>query len=320
MILSPRHRVLAGVLLATVAAGCGDANDADDAGGADGGLVATTTIWADVTSHVACGEPTQALVPPGADPHSFELSLRDREVLEDAEVVVANGADLEESLLDVLDTVAASGTNVVEIAPHVDVIVDDEHRDGHDEDDGAEEDEHGHGAGADPHIWLDPTRVAGALDVIASALTATGRDAAEIEACRATYRDELAAVDEEIATLVDSLPIERRVLVTNHDSLAYFADRYGFEVLGTVIPSTSTMAETNPAQLERLAELIEERAVPAIFVEELESSADADALGERLGVRVVPLVAGSLTADGPAATYTGMLRATAETITTALAP
>ncbi len=278
-------------------------------------VVATTSIWADITSNITCGEPVATLVPAGADPHAFEPSLRDRAVLDAAELVVANGAGLEERLVDLLTTAADDDTSVVEMASHIDLITGagDDHDDDHDDD--ADD-----VADRDPHIWLDPKRVAGSLDVIAAALIADDHDATEIERCLSDYRAELTALDAELAQLVDALPPESRVLVTNHDALGYLADRYGFEVVGTVIPSTSSMAESDAATLEVIAETIRERNVPAIFTEESEASADAEALADRLGVAVVPLVSGSLAPDGPASTYTGMMRALTTDIVEALAP
>jgi zinc/manganese transport system substrate-binding protein len=277
-------------------------------------LVATTTIWADVVSNVACDEEVTAIIPAGADPHGFEPSLRDRELLGGAGVVVANGNHLEESLVDVLATLSADGVDVVEITPHVDVLVpagDDEA--GHAADDG-----HDHGEDGDPHIWQDPSRVAGALDVIASAVVASGRDEAATEACAASYRAELEALDAEIDERLAVIPPERRLLVTNHDAFAYFADRYDFEVVGSVIPSSSTLGESSAGQLAELAESIAAQGVPAIFTERLGSSTDAEALAERLGVAVVELDSDSLTEDGPASTYTGLLRANATAIADAL--
>ena len=128
----------------------------------------------------------------------------------------------------------------------------DEHDDhdemGHDDHDEEGHDDHGHDHGAeDPHVWFDPHRVAEALPALAQALTThAGLDPAAVEACLLDYRTELEAVDAEIAAKVDQLPAESRKLVTNHEALAYFADRYGFEVIGTVIPSPSSMAEPNP--------------------------------------------------------------------------
>jgi zinc/manganese transport system substrate-binding protein len=319
-----RHRPARSTSTAALVAGavllaaCGSSGDG---AAADGGIVATTTIWADITSHVACDAPVPAVIPAGADPHSFEPSLRDREELERASTVVANGNGLEAGLVDLLDTVAANGTNVVEMTLHVDVLDADtdhgDHADDHADDEQA--DDHGHGEGGDPHIWQDPTRIAGALDVIASAV-ATDADLDAIRACTDVYRDELVALDAEIEGILAPIPADRRVLVTNHDSLAYFADRYGFEIVGTVIPSTSTIAEASAASLAELASTIEVHDVPAIFVGGLESTADAEALADRLGVGVVTLTTDALAPEGPAASYVGMLRSNASAIADALGP
>jgi zinc/manganese transport system substrate-binding protein len=282
------------IAIAGALAACGGGDD--DAAGASGlpPIVATTTIWADITSHVACGEHVDAIVPAGADPHSFEPSLRDRERLTEAGAVIANGAGLESSLLDVVHTAAGDGVPVVEVADHVDVV------------DG------------DPHVWQDPRRVLEALDPIESAIVDSGRDAATIGACADAYRAELTALDDEIAATLEPVPAARRVLVTNHDAFGYFAERYGFEIIGTVIPSLSTLGESSAGQLAELSHEIEQHQVPAIFAERLGSAHDAEALADRLGVDVVELDSDALEPDGPASTYTGMMRANAAAIAAAL--
>lgn len=244
MILRRRAAWLVVVLASTAA--CGTADDAS--GGAS--LVATTTIWADIASNVACGDDAVAIVPPGADPHAFEPSLRDRELIEGADLVVANGSGLEETLVDLL---ATTNANVVEMSTRVDLI-----DSGDEHEDGVSAADHDHAAG-NPHIWHDPTRVSGALDLIGSGLIE--RDTDEIRRCVDAYRAELEAIDAEITRLLAPIPPALRVLVANHDSLAYFADRYDFEIVGTVLPATTTMAETNPAALQDLAELIDQRAI-----------------------------------------------------------
>ncbi len=322
---------IAALVAATTLAACADGdttttpNTADEPTTAGVSVLATTSIWADVVSNVLCGEPVDAVIPVGADPHTFEPSLRDREALGDADLIVANGSDLEGSLIDMLDVVAADGVNVVEMTPHIDVLTSDDEDDhdeddhddhDHDEDADAEVDDghgHSHAGGADPHVWQDPTRVAGALDVIASAGTAIGLDD-----CSADYAAELTELDAEITELLADVPPAQRIMVTSHDALSYFADRYDLEIIGTVIPSTNTLAQTNAADLAALADLIEERGVPAIFTEELESTADADALAERLGVDVVPLVTDALTDDTDS--YVEMMRTNATKIAEALTP
>ena len=106
-----------------------------------------------------------------------------------------------------------------------------------------------------------------------------GLDGAAIDACLARYLAELEAADAEIAIKVEQLPAESRKLVTSHEALGYFADRYGFEVIGTVIPTPSSMAQTNPAQLEELAEIIEHEGIRAIFAETLHSVDDVEGAG-----------------------------------------
>ncbi|MYE75428.1 MAG: zinc ABC transporter substrate-binding protein, partial [Acidimicrobiaceae bacterium] len=195
----------------------------------------------------------------------------------------------------------------------------------HDEDEGHDHDEdeghdHAHGA-EDPHVWFDPHRVAEALPTLARLLTTeVGLDQAAVEACLNSYVAELEAVDAEIASKVGQLPAGSRKLVTNHEALGYFADRYGFEVIGTVIPSPSSMAQTSPAGLEDLAEIIEHDGIKAIFAETQHSVDDIEALAARVGdVDVVTLYTGSLGPPGSGAeTYTGYLRTNTDLIVDAL--
>ena len=199
---------------------------------------------------------------------------------------------------------------------------DDEGHDDHDDHDDEGHDDHDHAHGTeDPHVWLDPHRVAEALPVLAQALTVdAGLDPAAVEACLANYRAELEAVDAEIAAKVEQLPAESRKLVTNHDAFEYFAARYGFEVIGTVIPSLSSMAEANPAGLEELAEIIEHEGIKAIFAEIQHSGDEIEALAAQIGdVDVVTLYTGSLGPPGSGAeTYTGYLRTNTDLIVDSL--
>jgi zinc/manganese transport system substrate-binding protein len=280
------------VLATAITAGCGDADTAipsagEGADSAAPAVLATTSIWADITSNVLCGAAVPALVPAGADPHTFEPSLRDRESIGNAEVVIANGAGLEGGLADLLDT----ATRVVEVAQGIEIVDD------------------------DPHVWQDPQRVAEAVALIDEALAGIGG-----EHCADDYALQLDQLDRDVTQLMEAIPDADRVMVTSHDSLGYFADRYGLDVVGTVIPSTNTLAQTNAADLAALADLIEERGVRAIFTEQLESTADADALAERLGVRIVPLVTDALTDDPTTDTYLEMMRSNAEAIAEALTP
>jgi zinc/manganese transport system substrate-binding protein len=283
--------------------------------------LATTSIWADIASHALCGAPVEPIIPLGSDPHSWEPSIRTRGDLESAALVIANGLDLEEGLIDLLSTVESQGTKVTYIADYVDVLDGEPDTAVNHDDADADEDSHEHHDG-DPHIWLDPIRVADALPAIVEAAIAAGGDESMLTDCANGYADDLRALDGDIATaLADIAPIDR-LLVTNHDALGYFADRYKFTIVGTVIPSTSTHAEANAADLAELAQIIDDLGIPAIFTDAQSSDVDATALAKRLdGVEIVPLLTGTLTSGTEAgATYIALLRTNAELITEALAP
>ncbi len=334
-------------VLALVGAGCGSDAESDSSDETPT-IVATTTIWGDVVSNVACDglAKVDVIIPPGANPHGFEASLQDRERLESADMVVANGLELEEVLLDTLDSVAATGVPLFEFGAHVETIPftfdsgsleeeaghddhgheEDDH--GHDdhghEDEEAGHDDHGHAhdhGSEDPHIWFDPTRVSSGLDHLAEALsTEAGLDAEALQTCVTAYQAELAELDAEISELVEQIPAEQRKLVVNHDALSYFAARYGFEIVGTILGS-SGLAQTNPARLEQLAQAIEAQGVPSIFAESQHPATDAEALASRVGgsIGVVSLYTGTLGSAGSGAdTYVGFLRTNANLITEAL--
>ena len=301
------------------------------------------SIWADVVENVTCNGLVQveSLAPPGVDTHTYEPSLRDRAKMDDASMIVINGLGLEATLDDTLDAVAANGTPVFVIGDHIEPLRADDSEDDqsddsdHDDeaddhaeaddseaDDHAEADdhEHDHEGGADPHIWFDPVRISGTLDELAHEIAeATGLPEADLAACTQDYKDALHDAHTDIVELVESLPPEQRVLVTNHDSLGYFADRYGFRVVGTVIPAATTAAEASIARLEELAHVIEHEGVPAIFGDTTHASATLEELASQAGVVVVSLNSDNLGPEGSAhSTYVGLLTTNAEDIVTAL--
>jgi zinc/manganese transport system substrate-binding protein len=311
-----RLAVIAGTSLLLAACGSEGTSSSSDSSqppeSADAPLVvATTSIWADITTNVACDglADVRMIIPPGGDPHSFEPSLRDRETMDNADLIVANGLFLEESLEDTIDAVEAGGVPVLRVGDDLDPIP--TNADAHDDHDHGDE---------DPHVWWDPTRIAMAVPLIADALVAAGLDRDRVDVCADQYVDDLTRLDEELTTLVATLPADRRLLVTNHDSLRYFADHYGFEVLGSVIPSSSSLAATSPADLDALAADIEATGVSAIFADAQNSSDDADALANRIGdVEVISMLTGTLDEPGTdQGTYLGWLRQNVETIVEAL--
>ena len=138
--------------------------------------------------------------------------------------------------------------------------------------------------------------------------------------CTDAYRSELVALDAEIEAMIAAIPEADRVMVTSHDSLAYFADRYGLTVVGTVIPSTNTLAQTNAADLATLADLIEELQRAGDLHRAARVDERCRSLARRLGVAIVPLVTDSLTDDPESDTYVEMMRSNAVAIADALNP
>ena len=139
-----------------------------------------------------------------------------------------------------------------------------------------------HGA-FDPHFWQDPIRMKKAVDVITPGLVTVGVPEANDNA--RDYQAEIDATQADIVAILDPIPSERRLLVTNHDAFGYFADRYDFEVIGTIIPGGSTLAEPSSAEIAELVETIVTNDVPAIFVENIGSAGLAEILAEETGTR-----------------------------------
>jgi zinc/manganese transport system substrate-binding protein len=240
------------------------------------------------------------------DPHDYQASARQIAALHKADLVIANGLLLEEGLIDVLDAAAGDGANVVELGPLLDPIP---------------FSADGSAAGfADPHVWMDPLRMATAAHLVADQLTAI--DGSIDWSTRAdAYDDELVDADVEIDEALAAIPAEQRKLVTNHDSLGYLADRYGFEIVGVVIPGGSTLASPSSAELADLVAEIEREGVPAIFTETSSSPALAEAVAKETAgaVAVVELYSGSLGEPGSGAeSLIGLLKTNAARIRSAL--
>lgn len=289
----------------------------DDANPPNPGLqvVATTNILADVVGDLV-GEhgSVEALMEAGVDPHDFTPSAEQAASLRSADLVVANGLGLEEGLADMLESAAQDGAIVMELAPRLDPLPLEHH---------AEEatpgDDHDHEKG-DPHFVLDPLRVADAVDIVASTLTETEPSVSWRERAD-RMRSELEQLHRDIEEQLSSIPPARRKLVTSHDSLRYFADRYDFEVVGTVIPGGSTLAEPSASDLAELADLLRREGVTAIFADTSSPVRLAETVAAEIGggVEVYHLYTESVGPEGSeASTYAGMMRANAATIAAAL--
>ncbi len=261
-------------------------------------VVATTSILGDIVSNLVGSDVTvEVLMPVGVDPHDFQPSSKQVAAISRADLVVANGGGLEEGLRDVLEAARGDGVRVLELTPLVDPII----RDGRE----------------DPHFWLDPQRVVNALGWITKELTALGAEASGF----GSYADQLLRAHSDVEAILSAVQPSSRKLVTNHDSFAYFADRYGFEVIGVVIPGGSTLGDPSSEELAALVKVIEGEGVKAIFAGASQPVLLADTIADEVGhpVTVVELYTGSLGEPGSgAATLIEMLLLDARRIANAL--
>lgn len=321
--LHTRSFLALAVVTALLGGSCGGTAD----GPSDGGpvIVVTTSIWGDVVREIVADDAiVEVLVPIGVDPHDYSASATQVAALRTADLVVANGLGLEEGLVDVLESAAADGATVLTIADKVDPLPFGEATEhgselDHDED-GSEVDHDEHGSELDPHVWFDPERVLEGALLVADALAAVN-DSVDWRARAEAYGKDLLEIDRRIADELATVAPGSRSLVTNHDSLGYLADRYGYEVIGTVIPGGATLSSPSSADLASLVEIIENEDVPAIFAESTEPALLAEAVAGELGnaVAVVELFTGSLGEEGSGAeTLLGLLITDATRIAAAL--
>lgn len=336
--LDPFRSIALVGLFALLAAGCGTSTNTESAGGeaaAGTSIVVSTTVLGDIVSNVVGDSASvEILVPVGADPHDYQVSSAQAAAMQAADLVVVNGLRLEEGMHDVVEALEGDGANILEVAPNLEPIPfsgghaneDDETALeecdptlGHDDEGEDVASEPGHES-CDPHVWMDPLRMAEAARLIATELAALD-SGVDWMANADSYADALVALDAEIVAMLDAVPENHRKLVTNHDALGYFAKRYDFEVVGTVIPGGATLANPSSAEMAGLVAVISEEGVNVIFAETIEPSALADSVAAELGseVEVVELYTGSLDEPGTeAGTYIGMMRINAERVSGAL--
>ncbi len=264
----PRAAVLLVLLSLTTACG-GEGGSSDEAAAAGGVTVlATTPQLADITTQVAgSAADVRSLLGANVDPHDYDPSPADLQSLAEADVVVRNGLGADAWLQDSLDSSGFDGT-LVTASDGVPVR----------EQDGE----------TDPHIWQDPRNVLRMTATIADALRKAAPDAAAaIDRNEKSYTAELTELDRTIAARIAAVPPERRKLVTNHDAFGYYADRYGLEVVGSIIPSFDTSAELSGRALSDIVDKIRASGAPAVFSESSLPPQTARTIAQQAGVEVV---------------------------------
>jgi manganese/iron transport system substrate-binding protein len=275
-------------------------------------VLATTSIVADVVAAVGGTRvEVSALVPPGVDPHAFEPTPQDVRSVADAQVVFENGLGLEAFLGDLVQS-AGAGAPVVSVSADIEPLPAGLH---------AGEDAGTTHAEWDPHVWLDPQNVILWTSVIEASLTALDPPgAADYARAAEDYRLKLQALDAEVEAQLAAIPQGQRKLVTDHEEFAYFARRYGFEIVGAVIPAPSSAAEPSARELAALEDAIRTTGVRAVFMSSVVSPALARQVAEDTGIRLVTLYTHSLSdSSGPAPSYLALMRLNARLIAEALA-
>lgn len=249
-------------LLALVLTACGD-SDESTAGPDRVTVVATTTQAADLVRSVGGDRvEVERLLDPNTDPHDYEVRPGDVKRLTDAGVAIRSGGEVDEWLGEAIE---ASGTD----APVVDLA-----------------DAVGRGE-ADPHWWQDPRNARLAVEAIERALTRVDPAGAEaFKANAAAYVSKLERLDAAIAACWEGVAPAQRKLVTTHDALGSYADRYGLEVVGTVIPSRSTQGQPSAGETAELVETIRAQGVKAIFAESSVDPKVEAAIAREAGAKV----------------------------------
>ena len=309
---------LAAVLSFSLAACGGD----EDGGSADLTVVASTTEVADLARNVA-GDRAEVIgiLAPNSDPHDYEPRPSDAESIAEADLVVQSGGDLDLWLDDVVEssgtdapvTTLIDSVDTTEGAPH-------EHEDEHpgEEGDAEEEAEEEHSEEeTDPHWWEDPRNAILAVEAIRDRLIEVDPDGRrDYEANADDYVARLEDLDAQIADCMQGVPAGERKLVTSHDALGYFAQRYDIEVVGAAIPALTTQAQPSAGETAELVDLIRSEGVNSVFPEAGVNTDLEQAIADETGAEI----GGELWADtlGPegsgAETYIEAMAANAATL------
>ena len=276
-------------------------------------VVATTPMIGEFVSQVG-GDSINltVLMPPEADPHTYEPAPQDAGEIADADLVFYTGLMYEPApLIELLENSVCGSEALAEVGESVFPIEfkegghddhhgekghDDHDEEGHDDHDEEGHDDHddhggheGHGHGAyDPHFWFDPNRVVYAAEFIESKLVQFDpSNSANYEAAGETYVSELKSLTSQVSELISSVPSQNRKLITTHESLGYLEAKFGLEVLSTIIPDLDSSNEISPSQLVGVIDVIEDNNVKVIFIESEAPSVYAETIVAETGIKAV---------------------------------
>ena len=266
-------------------------------------VLTSTTLLADIAQNVAGDRFTiSSILPPGTDPHTYQPVPADLAKISEGSLLIVNGVGYEDFLAPILEN-STAGLAVLEASAGLPVRSDPEIE-----------------GVRDPHLWLDPNNVIRYVHNIRDGLIKLDPDGGtEYRFNADAYVKKLEELNIWITSEVSRIPAERRLLVTNHDALGYFADRYGFQVVGTLLASVSSQASISAQDLRAVVDEIRSTGAPAIFLDEVENPTLAAQVAEETGVAIVDdLHIESLTDGPPAGTYLDMMKFNVDRIVNAL--
>ena len=259
-------------------------------------IVVTYSILGSVVKDLA-GDSVKVtvLMPNGADPHEWEPSAKDIETLNKADLVVQNGLELESGMQKTLAEASRRGVKTFAASDYITI-----RKVG--EGEGIPTGDPDQAAGAeDPHFWTDPLAMKNAAAALANIMKSDL--GINIDVRSTDLQSRLDSLNKEISDMVSALTSADRKLVTGHESMGYFAQRYGFKLIGAVIPSITSQAEVSAGDMAALKKLIQDNQVKAIFTELGTSSAVAKVIGNETGIKVIELNTHTLPEDGSYFTF-----------------
>ena len=257
-------------------------------------VLATTPMLGDFLNEIGGANINLTiLMPPEADPHTYDPSPQDAAKIAEADLVFYVGLKYEPSaLMKLIENTSNTESVLVEVGEYINPIeFSEEGHEGHDDHDDEEghEGHEGHDHGSeDPHFWFDPARVSMAVELMINKLTELDpSNEVAYKTSGDAYIKELNQLDTTISKLIETIPSENRKIITTHESLGYLEAKYGLEVLSTIIPSLSSANEISPAQLAGVLDVIEDNNVQVMFIEAEAPSVYGETIAQEADIKVV---------------------------------
>ena len=288
------------VLVACTGSGTDESSCREREDGDTLNVLATTPMMGEFVSQVGGDNISlTVLMPPEANPHTYDPSPQDATTIAEADLIFFTGLKYEPApLLKLLESSACSPEVLAEVGESVFPVEfkegghddhDDHGEEGHDDEEEGHDEHEGHGHGAyDPHFWFDPNRVSYAAEYIEGKLIQYDPTNEEsYKSLTDTFTTELKGLVNEVIELIGMIPSGNRKLITTHESLGYLEAKFGLEVLATIIPSLDSSDEVSPSDLIEVIEVIEEEGVKVMFVESETPSVYAETLAQETGITLV---------------------------------